>query len=25
LVQRSAGFGARLAPRGDKVEIELRA
>jgi poly-gamma-glutamate capsule biosynthesis protein CapA/YwtB (metallophosphatase superfamily) len=25
LVQRSAGLGASLAPRGDKVEIELRA
>jgi poly-gamma-glutamate capsule biosynthesis protein CapA/YwtB (metallophosphatase superfamily) len=25
LVQRSADFGARLAPRGDKVEMELRA
>jgi len=25
LVQRGADLGARLAPRGDKVEIELRA
>jgi len=25
LAQRSAGFGAKLAPRGDEVEIELRA